>query len=102
VKPSPRSHGRSKASVLALDATTSRGVEATRDVGVLVPRCSVWDPGATIGPFQQRRSHESDPSDPEDLEFGREDLLVGCKEGIYEEVTTGEAERIRSTGVMIL
>jgi Reverse transcriptase (RNA-dependent DNA polymerase) len=38
---------------------------------------------------------------PEDLAFGREDLRSGCQEGIYEEVTTGEAERIRSTGAMI-
>jgi hypothetical protein len=28
-------------------------------------------------------------------------LRAGCQEGIYEEVTTGEAERIRSTGAMI-
>jgi hypothetical protein len=41
------------------------------------------------------------PETPEDLAFGREDLRAGCQEGIYEEVTTEEAERIRSTGVMI-
>jgi hypothetical protein len=41
------------------------------------------------------------PQTPEDLAFGREDLRSGCQEGIYEEVTTGEAERIRSTGAMI-
>jgi hypothetical protein len=38
---------------------------------------------------------------PEDLTFGSEDLRAGFQEGIYEEVTTGEAERIRSTGAMI-
>jgi hypothetical protein len=43
----------------------------------------------------------SNPQTPEDLAFGREDLQAGCQEGIYEEVTTGEAERIRSTGSMI-
>jgi hypothetical protein len=37
----------------------------------------------------------------EDLAFEREDLQVGCQEGIYEGVSTGEAERIRSTGSMI-
>jgi hypothetical protein len=41
------------------------------------------------------------PQTPEDLAFGREDLRAGCQEGIYEEVTTGEAERIRSIGAMI-
>jgi hypothetical protein len=41
------------------------------------------------------------PQTPEDLAFGREDSRAGCQEGIYEEVTTGEAERIRSTGAMI-
>jgi hypothetical protein len=41
------------------------------------------------------------PQTPEDLAFGREDLWTGCQEGIYEEVTTGEAERIRSTCAMI-
>jgi hypothetical protein len=38
---------------------------------------------------------------PEYLAFGREDLRAGCQEGLYEEVTTGEAERIRSTGAII-
>jgi hypothetical protein len=42
------------------------------------------------------------PQTPEDLAFGREDLRAGCQEGIHEEVKTGEAERIRGTGVMIL
>jgi hypothetical protein len=41
------------------------------------------------------------PQTPEDLTFGREDLHAGCQEGVYEEVTTGEAERIRSKGAMI-
>jgi hypothetical protein len=41
------------------------------------------------------------PQTPKDLAFGREDLPAGCQEGIYEEVTTGEAERIRSTGAMV-
>jgi hypothetical protein len=41
------------------------------------------------------------PKNPEDLTFGREDLRAGCQDVIYEEVTTGEAERIRSTGAMI-
>jgi hypothetical protein len=41
------------------------------------------------------------PQTPEDLAFGLEDLRNGCQEGIYEVVTTGEAERIRSTGAMI-
>jgi hypothetical protein len=42
------------------------------------------------------------PQTPEDLAFGREDLRAGFQEGIYEEVTTVEVERIRSTGAMIL
>jgi hypothetical protein len=41
------------------------------------------------------------PQTPEDLAFGREDIQAGCQEGMYEEVTTGEAEKIRSTGAMI-
>jgi hypothetical protein len=58
------SHGRSKASTMAHDATASRVVEAARSVGVLVPSCSVRDSGTTLLPFQQRRSHELDSSDP--------------------------------------
>jgi hypothetical protein len=76
---------------MARDATASRVVEAARGVGVLVPSRSVRDSGAALHPFHQRRSHEPDSSDPG----------AGCQEGIYEEVTTGEAERIRSTGAMI-
>jgi hypothetical protein len=41
------------------------------------------------------------PQTPEDLAFGRGDLRAGFQEGIYEEMTTGEAERIRSTDAMI-
>jgi hypothetical protein len=41
------------------------------------------------------------PQTPEDLAFEREDIRTGCQEGIYEKVTTEEAERIRSTGAMI-
>jgi hypothetical protein len=41
------------------------------------------------------------PQTPEYLAFGREDLRAGCQESIYEEVTTGEAEIVRSTGAMI-
>jgi hypothetical protein len=41
------------------------------------------------------------PQTPEDVAFGREELRAGCQEGIYEEVTTGKAVRIRSTGAMI-
>jgi hypothetical protein len=40
------------------------------------------------------------PQTPEDPAFGREDLRAGSQEDIYEEVTTGEVERIRSTGAM--
>jgi hypothetical protein len=49
---------------MARDATASRVVEAARGVVVLVPSRSVRDSGATLHPFQQRRSHESDSSDP--------------------------------------
>jgi hypothetical protein len=42
------------------------------------------------------------PQTPEDLAFGREDLRAGSQEGIQEEVTTREVERICSTGTMIL
>jgi hypothetical protein len=48
--------------------------------------------GEVINPISQT---------PEDLAFRREDLRARCQEGIYEAVTTGEAERIRSTGAMI-
>jgi hypothetical protein len=83
---------------MARDATASLVAEAARGVEVLVPSRSVRDYGATLHPFQQRRSHEPDSSDPGGP---REDLRAGCQEGICEEVTTGEAERIRSTGAMI-
>jgi hypothetical protein len=49
-------------------------------------------------PFSSGEVMNPIPQTPEDLAFGREDLRVGCQEGIYEEVTTGEAERIRGTG----
>jgi hypothetical protein len=49
---------------MAREATASRVVEAARGVGVLVPSRSVRDSGATLHPFQQRRSHEPDSSDP--------------------------------------
>jgi hypothetical protein len=49
---------------MASDAAASRVVEAAWGVGALVPCCSVWDSGATLHLFQQRRSHEPDPSDP--------------------------------------
>jgi hypothetical protein len=41
------------------------------------------------------------PQTPEDLAFGREDLLAGYREGIYEEITLEAAESIRRTGAMI-
>jgi hypothetical protein len=52
-------------------------------------------------PFSSGEVINPIPQTPEDLEFGREDLRAGCQERIYEEVATGEAERIRSTGAMI-
>jgi hypothetical protein len=52
-------------------------------------------------PFSSGEVMNPIPQTPDNLAFGREDLWVGCQEGIYEEVTTGEAERIRSTGAMI-
>jgi hypothetical protein len=41
------------------------------------------------------------PQSPEDLAFAREDLQVGCQEGIYEEVSREEVEEIRSTWAMV-
>jgi hypothetical protein len=52
-------------------------------------------------PFSSGEVMNPIPQTPEDLAFGREDLRAGCQKGIYEEVTTGEAERIRSTGATI-
>jgi hypothetical protein len=52
-------------------------------------------------PFSSGEVMNPIPQTPKDLAFGREDLRAGCQEGIYEEVTTGEAERIRSTDAMI-
>jgi hypothetical protein len=52
-------------------------------------------------PFRSCEFMNPIPQSPEDLAFGREDLRAGCQEGIYEEVSIGEAERIRSTGAMI-
>jgi hypothetical protein len=52
-------------------------------------------------PFSSGEVMNPIPQTPEDLAFGREDLRAGCQEGIYEEVTTGEAERIRSKGAMM-
>jgi hypothetical protein len=52
-------------------------------------------------PFSSGEVMKPIPQTPEYLAFGREDLRAGCQEGTYEEVTTGEAERICSTGAMI-
>jgi hypothetical protein len=52
-------------------------------------------------PFSSGKVMNPIPQTPEDLAFGREDLRAECQEGIYEEETTGEAERTRSTGAMI-
>jgi hypothetical protein len=52
-------------------------------------------------PFSSGKVMNPIPQTPEDLAFGREDLRAGCQEGIYKEVTTGKAERIRSTGAII-
>jgi hypothetical protein len=52
-------------------------------------------------PFSSGEVMNPIPQTPEDLAFGREDIRAECQEGIYEEVTTGEAERIRSTGAMV-
>jgi hypothetical protein len=49
---------------MARDATASRVVEAARGGKVLVSSRSVRDFGATLLPFQQRRGHEPDSSDP--------------------------------------
>jgi hypothetical protein len=49
---------------MALYAAASRGVEAARGVGVLVPRGPVLDYGATFDPVHERRGHESDSPDP--------------------------------------
>jgi hypothetical protein len=89
-KTPPSNHGRPKASAMARNATAIRVVEASRGVGELVPSRSVWDweqpsipfsCGEVINPITQ--------------------TLDGCQEAIYEEVTTGDAERIRSRGAMI-
>jgi hypothetical protein len=60
--------------------------------GILEQPSITFSSGKVINPF---------PQTPEDLAFGREDLRAGCQEGMYKKVTTGEAERIRSTGAMI-
>jgi hypothetical protein len=52
-------------------------------------------------PFSSGEVKNQIPEIPKDLALGREDLWAGCKEGIYEEVATGEAERIRSAGASI-
>jgi hypothetical protein len=49
---------------MARYAAASRVVEAARGVGVLVPSRSVRDSRANLYPFQQRRGHEPDSSDP--------------------------------------
>jgi hypothetical protein len=52
-------------------------------------------------PFSSGEVLNPIPQTPEHLALGREDLRAGFREGLYEKVTTGEAERIRSTGAMI-
>jgi hypothetical protein len=52
-------------------------------------------------PFSSGEVMNPIPQTPKDLAFRREDLRAGYHEGIYEEVTTGGAERIRSAGAMI-
>jgi hypothetical protein len=52
-------------------------------------------------PFTSGETMGMIPQNPEDLDFAREDLRVGCQEGIYKEVSKEEVEEIRSTGAMI-
>jgi hypothetical protein len=52
-------------------------------------------------PFTSGETMGLIPQSPEDLVFAREDLRVGCQEGIYEEVPKEELEEIRSKGAMI-
>lgn len=52
-------------------------------------------------PFTSGEAMGLIPQSPEDLAFAREDLRVGCQEGIYEEVSREEVEEIRSTGAMV-
>jgi hypothetical protein len=84
---------------MARNPAASRGVEAARGVGVLVPRRAVRDQpsipftcGTVMSPISQTT---------EDLAFGREDLRAGFLERICEEITLEAAEGIRRTGAMI-
>jgi hypothetical protein len=52
-------------------------------------------------PFTSGETMGLIPQIPEDLAFAREDLRVGCQEGIYEEISKEEVDEIRSTGAMI-
>jgi hypothetical protein len=86
---------------MARDATASRDVEAARASQYL---CRAVQFGILEQPSIPLSSGEIMnliPQTPEDLAFGREDLRAGCQEGIYQEVTTGETERICSTGAMV-
>jgi hypothetical protein len=49
---------------MARYAIAGRVVEAAWGIGILVPCRSVWDSGATLHPFHQRRRNEPDFSDP--------------------------------------
>jgi hypothetical protein len=81
---------------------TQQRVESWRLLGASEYLCRAVQFGILEQPSIPYSSGEvMNPQTPEDLAFGSEDLRAGCQEGIYEEVTTGEAERIRSTGAMI-
>ena len=48
-------------------------------------------------PFTEREIMAELPQSEKDKTFARHDLENGCNEGIYEEVSGGEAERLVST-----
>ena len=52
-------------------------------------------------PFTEGETMAELPQSEKDKTFARQDLENGCNEGIYEEVSGGEAERLVSTGHMI-
>jgi hypothetical protein len=79
-------------------------VESWRLLGALKYLCRAvqfWILEQPSIPFSSGEVMNPIPQTSEDLAFGHEDLRTGCQEGIYDEVTTEEAERIRSTGAMI-
>jgi hypothetical protein len=81
-----------------LRAQMWRDIRATEYV-VRAIRFGILDLPST--PFTSGLVLPAIPQNKEDLEFGKEDLRIGCDSGIYEELSAEEVRAVVETGRMV-